>query len=206
MRVLPPSLPPTIFETFPRVARTASKTLPLQQQQYRKMADTSSPDFAKYGIETTSIPTAPGVSLDASQKVILGSILDLFAGRPSKRKLTLWSDDASFHDPLTNAEGRKQFEAQWYGLKVAFSEIERLHAEVRSAGDPLEMDLKTRYKVKGLGTEQTIDSRITVSTTGQGEGMRIKQVMDKWDGEIQEGPVKKALRGLNSVTVPMLVR
>ncbi len=32
-------------------------------------------------------------------------------------------DDATFADPLTKAEGRKQYEAQWYGLVAAFSEI-----------------------------------------------------------------------------------
>ena len=56
----------------------------------------------------------------------------------------LWDENASFHDPLTNAVGRKQYEAQWYGLKAAFSEIERLQVSVKSAGNPIELDLKTR--------------------------------------------------------------
>lgn len=28
---------------------------------------------------------------------------------------------------------------------------------------------------------------------------------DKWDGEIKDGPIKNALRELNSKTVPMMV-
>jgi hypothetical protein len=51
------------------------------------------------------------------------TIGQLFAGKPTLKKLQLWTDDARFADPLTKAEGRRQYEAQWYGLKAAFSEI-----------------------------------------------------------------------------------
>ena len=68
------------------------------------------------------------------------------------------------------------------------------------------MTLKTRYKVKGVGSEQTIESHINVYTEGGESSMRIKKVEDKWDGEIKEGPVRKALRQLNSVSVPAMVR
>ena len=80
----------------------------------------------------------------------------LFAGKPTLKKLQLWTDDATFADPLTKAEGRKQYEAQWYGLKAAFSEIEQLHQSVTSSGNPITMDLKTRYKVKGIGVSRRL--------------------------------------------------
>lgn len=153
MRVSPSSLPPTIFETFsrpsskprflkPSILRPIASSNPFTTSQTRRMS--SSPDFAKHGIETTSFNPNPGVSLSAGQQLATGCVLDLFAGRPSKRKLLLWDENASFHDPLTNAVGRKQYEAQWYGLKAAFSEIERLQVSVKSAGNPIELDLKTR--------------------------------------------------------------
>lgn len=88
------------------------------------------------------------------------TILQLFAGRPSLKKLQLWTDDAKFQDNITHAEGRKQYEAQWYGLQTAFSEIERLYQSVTSSGNPITMDMKTRYKVKGIGSEQTLESVI----------------------------------------------
>jgi hypothetical protein len=50
-------------------------------------------------------------------------LLQLFKGKPTLKKLQLWTDSAKFNDPLTQAQGRKQYEAQWYGLKAAFSEI-----------------------------------------------------------------------------------
>ena len=37
----------------------------------------------------------------------------LFAGRPSLKKLQLWDDNGVFQDPITKAEGRKQYEPQW---------------------------------------------------------------------------------------------
>lgn len=108
----------------------------------------------------------------------------LFAGRPSLKKLQLWDDNGTFEDPLTRAEGRKQYEPQWYGLQAAFSEIERLHHEVTSGGNPISMDLRTRYVVKGIGKEQTIDSKINISydkATG-----KITKVEDKWDGKLPD--------------------
>jgi hypothetical protein len=64
-------------------------------------------------IENTNIKTASGVDLSSQQKTIIGSVLDLFAGRPSLEKLQLWTDEAVFEDPITVAKGRKQFEPQW---------------------------------------------------------------------------------------------
>jgi hypothetical protein len=76
---------------------------------YRTMS-TSSSDLK---IENTNIKTASGVDLSSQQKTIVGSVLDLFAGRPSLEKLQLWSDEGVFEDPITVARGRKQYEAQW---------------------------------------------------------------------------------------------
>jgi len=121
--------------------------------------------------ENTNIKTAGGVSLDEQQKTLVGSVLDVsslsfgkpmrldadsslaFAGRPSLKKLQLWDDEGTFEDPITRAVGRKQYEPQWYGLQTAFSEIERLYYKVTSGGNPISMDLRTRYVVKGIGKE-----------------------------------------------------
>lgn len=108
----------------------------------------------------------------------------LFAGRPSLKKLQLWEDEGVFEDPITKAEGRKQYEPQWYGLQTAFSEIERLHHEVTSGGNPISMDLRTRYVVKGIGKEQTVDSKVNIyydKTTG-----KITKVEDKWNGKLPD--------------------
>ena len=112
----------------------------------------------------------------------------MFAGRPSLKKLQLWDDEGVFEDPITKAVGRKQYEPQWYGLQAAFSEIERLHHEVISGGNPITMDLRTRYVVKGIGKEQTIDSKINIfydKATG-----KITKVEDKWDGKLPDSSIQ----------------
>jgi len=153
-------------------------------------------------IENTNINTAPGVDLSSQQKTLVGCVLDLFAGRPSLEKLQLWTDDAVFEDPITVARGRKQFEPQWYGLQTAF-EIERLSHQVTSSGNPIIMDLKTRYVIKGISKEQTIASVITIQATP--DGSKIEKVQDKWDGELPDSSIKNAFRRLNAVTVPLMV-
>lgn len=138
-------------------------------------------------IENTNIKTAPGVSLSDKQQTIVGSVLDLFAGRPSLAKLQLWDDDATFEDNITVARGRKQYEPQWYGLQSAFSQIERLSQEVTDAGNPILMDMKTRYVVNGVNVEKVIESKITI-TIDEATG-KIKQVQDKWNGALPEGAI-----------------
>jgi hypothetical protein len=139
-------------------------------------------------IEAKHITTAPGIKLTSSQETIIGSVLDLFAGRPSLPKLALWRDDATFSDPLTIATGRDKYAAQWYGLQQAFSEIERLNHQVRDAGNPILMDLRTKYVIKGIGKEQTIQSLVAIHLDGEG---KISKVEDKWDGKLPEGSISE---------------
>lgn len=73
----------------------------------------SSSNVGELKLESTDIKTAPGVELSSEQRTLVSSVLDLFAGRPSLAKLQLWKDDGEFTDPITIAQGRKQFEAQW---------------------------------------------------------------------------------------------
>jgi hypothetical protein len=51
------------------------------------------------------------------------------------------------------------------------------------------MDLKTRYKVKGIGSEQVIESVVKIYTDEQGE--KITKVEDRWNGSIPEGAFAK---------------
>ncbi|KAF1984242.1 hypothetical protein K402DRAFT_395905 [Aulographum hederae CBS 113979] len=194
MRPFPPTYLTKTFKP-PLTSTILSKpttTIPLKSR-----AMSSSPS-----IETTDINTASGVSLSSTQQTLVGSVLDLFAGKPTKEKLALWKDDAKFEDPLTKAEGRKQFEAQWYGLPAAFNPIKPLSHTVTSAGNPITMDLKTLYTVKGIGKEQTINSVVNIFTSEDG---KITKVEDKWDGKLPEGAFSNAMRQLNSVVVPKVV-
>lgn len=86
----------------------SANATPAQEQ-----ARMSSTNAGELKLESTDIKTAPGVELSSDQRTIVSSVLDLFAGRPSLAKLQLWKDDAVFADPITIAEGRKQYEPQW---------------------------------------------------------------------------------------------
>lgn len=180
----------------------------------------ASTETGELKLETTDVKTAPGVDLSSEQRTLVASVLDLFAGRPSLAKLQLWKDDGEFSDPITMAKGRKQYEAQWvsalwgpgdlrkhfsailtngiqYGLQTAFSEIERKSHNVTSAGNPISMDLTTRYKVKGVGKETTINSKINIFT----DGGKIQRVEDKWDGKLPDSSITNVCnRWLNVVS------
>jgi hypothetical protein len=73
-------------------------------------------------IENTSPETASGVELSSQQKTLVGCVLDLFQGKPSKEKLQLWTDEATFEDPITVAQGRKRYEPQWVSFFSTFAE------------------------------------------------------------------------------------
>ncbi|KAL6158769.1 hypothetical protein ACJBU6_02869 [Exserohilum turcicum] len=192
---------PAATQSCNQTLRTLTKPACAQIPRFSRAAMSTS--TADVNIETKDIQTAPGVSLDASKQTIVGSVLDLFAGRPSLKKLALWRDDATFTDPLTIATGRSKYAAQWYGLKAAFSEIERQHYEVKDAGNPILMDLKTRYVVKGLGKEQVIQSEVAIHLDSEG---KIEKVEDKWNGKLPENPIVNAFRHLNAVSVPLMIK
>jgi hypothetical protein len=50
------------------------------------------------------------------------------------------------------------------------------------------MDLKTRYVVKGIGKEQTIQSIVAIHTNA--DGTKIVKVEDKWNGELPDSAIK----------------
>ncbi|KAL5387869.1 hypothetical protein DPSP01_003267 [Paraphaeosphaeria sporulosa] len=191
-------LPRTCATTLRATTRPVSRTFAATANMSTGIPNVTS----NLNLQTKDLKTAPGISLNENQSTILRSVLDLFAGKPSLPKLALWRDDATFADPITIAEGRDRFAAQWYGLQAAFSEIERLHHEVTDAGNPILMDLKTRYVIKGIGKEQTITSVVAVHLDDQG---KIKKVEDKWNGKLPEGSIANAFRHLNAVTVPKFV-
>ena len=74
-----------------------------------------------------------------------------------------------------------------YGLQTAFSEIERLHHEVTDGGNPIGLDLKTRYVVKGIKKEQIISSKVLVYYDKATSN--ITKVEDRWDGNLPDSSI-----------------
>ena len=63
-----------------------------------------------------------------------------------------------------------------------FSTIERLSHSVTDAGNPIAMDLKTRYVIKGINTEKTIDSKVLIYYD-ESSGL-ITKMQDQWNGSL----------------------
>ncbi|KAI0162306.1 hypothetical protein GGR57DRAFT_453786 [Xylariaceae sp. FL1272] len=186
----------------PRLTRpTLPTTNPILEN--RTMATSSMPDFTSHKVRNTQINEGSGVSLSSQQKLLVGSVLDLFEGNPTLKHLSLWSQNATFTDPLTVAEGYNKFAAQWYGLPALFNPIKIQSHQVTSGGNPIELNLKNMYTVKGIKKEQTIDSKVKIWVGVDG---KIERLEDRWDGKLPEGAVSEAFRKLNAVTVPTFVK
>ncbi|KAM0326143.1 hypothetical protein ACHAQA_006737 [Verticillium albo-atrum] len=178
-------------------AGTPSETAKVQAD-----ASANGPSFESIGVKNTDIIQKSGVSLDPHQKVIVGSVLDLFTGNPTLKHLSLWSKEATFQDPITTAEGYDQFAPQWYGLPALFNPIVLKSHTVISAGNPIEIKLSNSYTVKGIKTEQTMDSIVRIDVGPDG---KIVKVEDRWNDNIPEGVVAQTLRKLNATSVPKFV-
>ena len=57
---------------------------------------------------------------------------------------------------------------------------------MKDAGNPILMDLRTRYVIKGINKEQTIQSVVAIHLDDQG---KISKVEDKWDGKLPDGAI-----------------
>ncbi len=69
------------------------------------------------GPSSTKVNAAASITLDTQRTQLVGSVLDLFSGKPSLQRLAHWREDAHFEDPITTAKGRKAYAAQWCVLR-----------------------------------------------------------------------------------------
>ncbi|KAK4208033.1 hypothetical protein QBC37DRAFT_432558 [Rhypophila decipiens] len=188
-----------------KIMTTGIPSASAKMQTQAASSTSDQPSFESVGVKHTSISQAPGVNLSPHQKLVVGSVLDLFEGRPSLRHLDLWSKDATFADPLTVAEGYDRYAAQWYGLPTVFSPINLVSHTVTSAGNPIEIDLDNKYTLKGVKKEQEIKSKVKI-WLDESAGGKINKVEDRWNDKLPDGPISQAFRKLNAVTVPTMVK
>lgn len=57
---------------------------------------------------------------------------------------------------------------------------------VKSAGNLISLDLKTRHVVKGIKKEQTTSSAVNIYTNS---ASKIEKVEDKWDGNLPDSSI-----------------
>ncbi|KAI0173011.1 hypothetical protein GGR52DRAFT_572816 [Hypoxylon sp. FL1284] len=162
----------------------------------QETAGEASSPFESYPIKNTAISEAPGVALSSRQKLLVGSVLDLFEGSPTLEHLSLWSRDATFADPLTIATGYDQFAAQWYGLPAVFSPIRIQSHRVTSVENPIRLDLTNKYSFKGLNQEQSIRSVVYIYI---GQDERIQRVEDRWIGKLPDDTLSEGSFPMSTV-------
>ncbi|KAK3336312.1 hypothetical protein B0T19DRAFT_409122 [Cercophora scortea] len=187
-----------------RTMTTGIPSTTAKAQQSAESKSTNGPTFDSVGVKNTNINEAAGVKLSSHQRVLVGSVLDLFAGNPTLKHLALWSPEATFTDPITISQGYPKYSAQWYGLPAVFNPINIVSHQVVAAGNPIELDLRNRYTIKGIKTEQEIASRVRIFVD-ESSG-KIEKVEDRWNDSLPDGPISQAFRKLNAVTVPMIVK
>jgi len=106
-----PSILLAISRTTPylHLKMSTPSTIPSATAQVQKKADISTntnasqPSTFDLNIESVNINTASGADLNAQQKVLVGSILDLFKGKPTLKKLQLWTVSV-----ISHPKGRKE--------------------------------------------------------------------------------------------------
>ncbi|EJT79942.1 hypothetical protein GGTG_05024 [Gaeumannomyces tritici R3-111a-1] len=187
--------------TSTRTMSTGNK--PSKSAQAQAAASSNpEPSFSSLGIRNSTINEAPGVQLSPHQKLVVGSVLDLFEGNPTLKHFSLWSPDAVFEDPITSAAGEAKYKAQWYGLPALFSPITLQSHTVVDAGNPVRLETSNKYVVRGIGSAHTISSVVNIHL---GDDGKIAKVQDRWNDKLPEGVIMNTFRKINAVTVPMLI-
>ncbi|KAI1073535.1 hypothetical protein F5B20DRAFT_501266 [Whalleya microplaca] len=176
---------------------------PSQAAHAQAKTQMPSPSFESYHIRNSNINEGSGVKLSPQQRLLVGSVLDLFEGNPTLKHLSLWSRTGVFLDPITAAEGYDKFAAQWYGLPAVFNPIQIQRHMVTSAGNPITLELTNKYTLKGIKREQVINSVVRIHV---GQDGNIDKVEDRWNDKLPEGSISEAFRKLNAVTVPTIVK
>ena len=107
------------------------------------------------------------------------------------------------------AEGFDRYAAQWYGLPTVFNPINLVSHTVTSAGNPIEIDLRNKYTIKGIKKEQEIHSKVKIfvdDDTGVSGGSgnvssgtgKISMVEDRWNDKLPEGVISQVRQSLSN--------
>ncbi|KAL7275992.1 hypothetical protein RUND412_001023 [Rhizina undulata] len=132
-------------------------------------------------IETVEINVLQGLTLQGHQREVIGSVLDLFQGRPTRGKMAYWRGDAVFNGGFVKAFGRDEVLAAWQMHSKVMKDITMVSHEVVKVEDTsYEMELVQKYTLKGVGGRViSVRSRIYIELDRCGG---IREVKDLWDG------------------------
>ncbi|KIK91430.1 hypothetical protein PAXRUDRAFT_149512 [Paxillus rubicundulus Ve08.2h10] len=158
-------------------------------------------------------------SQEASRERIMNDLKELYCCRPTRRIFErTWCPDAVFEDPLVKAEGRGEYEPQWFAMPKIFSKSETISSRVMlSTESPnrLVYSQAQEYTLRFIGKKQAfctvlmlmrqrIESVIVVDLD---ETDKITRMVEKWNGdELPTHYGAHFLRRANAQITPWLVK
>jgi hypothetical protein len=184
-------LPETKSECLPPPTPASSSSRALSTPPLASSSPASRrPSCLQSWISSLAGPRLPSSSFGRTMLSSVTPLLSQRAGRSSSLNGYVDSALQQSGSPASNTPSQ-------YGLQTAFSEIERKSHSVTSSGNPIEMDMTTMYKVKGIGKETTINSKINIFH----DNGKITRVEDKWDGSLPDSSIANVSNhyGLNAV-------
>jgi len=135
-------------------------------------------------IHNLNINASPSVTLSAHERLLVGSILDLYEGKGSLKHLSLWSPHACLTNPGGIIKGHREQVAAWYA-HATWHESNQIQSHlVTSRGNPIQINLSAKYLFRGIRMQLTIDSKIWVYVDKDG---KIERLEDRWVTVTNEG-------------------
>ncbi|KAM6514343.1 hypothetical protein FALCPG4_015491 [Fusarium falciforme] len=128
-------------------------------------------------IHNVNINTSPGVTLTGHERLLVGSILDLYEGKGSLKHLSLWSPQAYFTCPGGIMKGHRENVAAWYAHATWCESIQIQSHVVTSGGNSIQFNLSYKYLFRGIRMELIIESEVRVHADKDG---RVERLEERW--------------------------
>ncbi|KAH6867597.1 hypothetical protein B0T10DRAFT_370301, partial [Thelonectria olida] len=126
-------------------------------------------------IHNVAINESPGVTLSDHERLLVGSILDLYEGKGSAKHLSLWSPRVYHACPGGILKGHRENLAIWYVHATWCESIQIQSHMVTSRMNPIRLNLSNKYIFKGIKMETTIDSEIQIHVDKDGKVERLEE-------------------------------
>ncbi|CAD6587655.1 MAG: hypothetical protein ASARMPREDX12_002960 [Alectoria sarmentosa] len=137
---------------------------------------------------TSSQGSHPTRTPSASEQTLIDDVLKLYQLQPSEQAYSHYSEDATFHDPVSIAKGLDSIKSQFNGMPKLFAESVTETCDMLASSTPsrIEINLTQKYvfkspiPFKAKGAEKPVNSKVTFHLDG--EGLIVKHD-EEWDHE-----------------------
>ncbi|KAK4686467.1 hypothetical protein P7C73_g3655, partial [Tremellales sp. Uapishka_1] len=121
----------------------------------------------------------------ASEKALIDDICQLYQLKPVTSAYAHYDQKATFHDPVSIAEGLESIKAQFNGMPSIFSSSVTKALKVLDNPEvkppSVQFSLSQDYTFKGIGTQKLVDSLITLHVDPSTNLITLHE--EQWDGK-----------------------